>query len=414
MEEGHGGQSVEIALHEIRNQKNDLGDEEHFEEDGDQCQSQDGHSETEGTSDVAGLVGRRNADEKELAQFRTQKNLQFLLIGVICALVLVGIVSVIEWGRNAATDKLIVPKHPVQCAASSYKAVGESAAWTTSGCEPCASGRYSDDLGATSCAACKQGLSTSLGKGTSSNCAKCPTGKFTHTSVLGLPLFTTCWACTAGKYNEKAGSTECSWCPVGSTALLGEGASAAACVTKVEEVIKSESDTFEYRTLRLANGMSVVLVHDGDADKSAAALSVGVGSLNEGKATLGLAHFCEHMLFLGNEKYPIADQYQKEVASHGGYTNAFTDNEETNFYFEIDKDYLEQILDRFANFFISPLLTPASAYKEMRAVNSEYRNDISNDGWRQYQLLKTMANPSHPFSRFSIGEAHSSPVRSSM
>jgi insulysin len=52
-------------------------------------------------------------------------------------------------------------------------------------------------------------------------------------------------------------------------------------------------------------------VHDPGADMSAASMFVGVGSLNDpddpnnkGQKFNGMAHFCEHMLFLGTKKYP--------------------------------------------------------------------------------------------------------------
>jgi len=40
------------------------------------------------------------------------------------------------------------------------------------------------------------------------------------------------------------------------------------------ELITPQIDTFEYRFLRLENNLQVVLVHDKDTDKAAAALDV--------------------------------------------------------------------------------------------------------------------------------------------
>ena len=47
----------------------------------------------------------------------------------------------------------------------------------------------------------------------------------------------------------------------------------------------------------------------------------------------GLAHFLEHMLFLGTKKYPDEAEYDKFVQSHGGYSNAWTADEATNYRF---------------------------------------------------------------------------------
>ena len=102
-------------------------------------------------------------------------------------------------------------------------------------------------------------------------------------------------------------------------------------------VLKPEADHRRtYEPYTLANKIPVLLISDAKADKAAAALSVGSGSFMEGPKTRGLAHFCEHMLFLGSTKYPSEGEYHEYVAAHGGSSNAYTSNEETNFYFHVN------------------------------------------------------------------------------
>ncbi len=62
----------------------------------------------------------------------------------------------------------------------------------------------------------------------------------------------------------------------------------------------------------------------------------------------GLAHFCEHMSFLGTNKYPIEDDFSSFLNSHGGSTNAYTDQEDTVYYFDVNADFLAAGLDRFS------------------------------------------------------------------
>jgi insulysin len=62
----------------------------------------------------------------------------------------------------------------------------------------------------------------------------------------------------------------------------------------------------------------------------------------------GLAHFTEHMLFYASAKFPKEDEYSKWVADHGGYTNAWTSAENTNYQFTVNSGHLESTLDRFA------------------------------------------------------------------
>ena len=115
-----------------------------------------------------------------------------------------------------------------------------------------------------------------------------------------------------------------------------------------------------------------MLISDPEADKSAASLDVHVGSAYEPKEIGGLAHFLEHMLFQGTEKYPLVNEYDKFLKDNGGYSNAYTSLTSTNYHFEVSNDGLEEALDRFAQFFISPLIEESAASKEMNAVDSEF------------------------------------------
>eukprot|EP00929_Paragymnodinium_shiwhaense_P043235 TRINITY_DN22266_c0_g1_i1.p1 TRINITY_DN22266_c0_g1~~TRINITY_DN22266_c0_g1_i1.p1 ORF type:complete len:1119 (-),score=267.20 TRINITY_DN22266_c0_g1_i1:366-3722(-) len=169
------------------------------------------------------------------------------------------------------------------------------------------------------------------------------------------------------------------------------------------DIIKSPNDPRVYRHFKLANGLKALVISDTHADKAAAALSVGSGSSSEGMKIAGLAHFCEHMLFLGTKKYPGEGEYAAFISAHGGYDNAYTSQRETNFFFEVQSPFLHDTLDRFAQFFIHPLLSASGASKEMHAVDSEFRKDITQDGWRLQQLLKNSANPENTYSRFSVG-----------
>ena len=54
------------------------------------------------------------------------------------------------------------------------------------------------------------------------------------------------------------------------------------------------------------------------------------------------------MLFLGTEKYPDEKEYSDYLQAHGGASNAWTDREDTNYYFDVNWPFLEPALDRFA------------------------------------------------------------------
>lgn len=76
-----------------------------------------------------------------------------------------------------------------------------------------------------------------------------------------------------------------------------------------KEVIKSISDKRSYKALLLGNQLQCLVISDKDAQKSSAALSVGVGSFSDPIEAQGLAHYLEHMLFMGTGKYPSENEY---------------------------------------------------------------------------------------------------------
>ncbi len=87
-------------------------------------------------------------------------------------------------------------------------------------------------------------------------------------------------------------------------------AESSAASAQAHVIVKSANDERDYAYFVLANKLQVVVISDPDTDKAAAALDVAVGSRSEPTGRQGLAHFLEHMLFLGTEKYPAAGEYQ--------------------------------------------------------------------------------------------------------
>ena len=135
---------------------------------------------------------------------------------------------------------------------------------------------------------------------------------------------------------------------------------------------KSPADPLEYRALQLYNGLKVLLISDPTADmglsdedeedysedeemseeedemsenedgehadddiglrNAAAALCVNSGSFHEPKDAPGLAHFLEHMVFMGSKKYPDENKFDEFLSARNGWSNAYTDAENTLYY----------------------------------------------------------------------------------
>ena len=169
-------------------------------------------------------------------------------------------------------------------------------------------------------------------------------------------------------------------------------------------IVKSPNDQRLYRSFSLPNQMKVLVISDPEADKAAASLDVNAGSNANPEGREGLAHFLEHMLFLGTEKYPEAGSYKAFISANGGNHNAYTAYQNTNYYFDVAVGQLEPALDRFAQFFISPTFDEAYVDRERQAVFSEYQSKLKDDGRRSLDAYKQIMNPEHPYAQFSVGD----------
>jgi len=187
---------------------------------------------------------------------------------------------------------------------------------------------------------------------------------------------------------------------------------------------KSASDPRSYRFIQLEkNSLPVLLIQDSNTAHAAASMSVAVGSASDPADRQGLAHFLEHMLFLGSENYPEEGTYNAMLAQRGGRSNAYTAEEETNYYFEVQagrqsdantdtstgaessssSSNLASMLPVFAGFFTNPLLAPSGVSREMQAVHNEHAKNLLNDDWRQWQLLHTLTRKQSAFNHFGTG-----------
>ncbi|XP_052214600.1 nardilysin-like isoform X2 [Dreissena polymorpha] len=142
---------------------------------------------------------------------------------------------------------------------------------------------------------------------------------------------------------------------------------------------------------------------------SAAALCVGVGSFSDPDDIQGLAHFLEHMVFMGSKKYPKENALDSFMAKHGGYdgANAYTDNERTCFYYEIERDYFSKSLEIFSQFFLHPLFLQDSVDREIQAVDSEFQECVPSDEDRLNHIMTQTAKPGNPMRKFHMGNLKS-------
>eukprot|EP00928_Gymnodinium_smaydae_P035808 TRINITY_DN25131_c0_g5_i1.p1 TRINITY_DN25131_c0_g5~~TRINITY_DN25131_c0_g5_i1.p1 ORF type:complete len:1028 (-),score=269.41 TRINITY_DN25131_c0_g5_i1:51-3134(-) len=190
------------------------------------------------------------------------------------------------------------------------------------------------------------------------------------------------------------------------TALLSEdqGTRHEREVSERIEVRRPATDKRRYTQTTFDSGLKVLVVTDPDAEKAAFAVAVSAGSLEDPEDFQGLAHFCEHMLFLGSEKYPNPDTFTEHLATYGGNHNAYTSAESTVYFNEITYEGLERGLDIFAQFFVAPSFNRSMVNKEIHAVDSEHRKNMPDVSRKLWHLLKSRASRENPMHKFATGD----------
>ena len=166
---------------------------------------------------------------------------------------------------------------------------------------------------------------------------------------------------------------------------------------------KSPNDDRQYAAMLLGNHLQVVLVSDPTLETAAAALSLSPASAQNPETQLGLAHYLEHMLFLGTQKHPEPNGFSQFVQQNGGSDNAETYSDKTIYYFSINSASFEPALDWFSEYFKAPTFDPTYSDKERNAINNEWSNDKGQDSWNLWRIAELTINPQSPYSRFEVG-----------
>lgn len=193
-------------------------------------------------------------------------------------------------------------------------------------------------------------------------------------------------------------------------------------IAPVDFLVPASHQGRDHRLISLPNGLKALLISDPADDVAAAALSVAAGSFCDPPEIPGLAHLCEHLLFLGTKEFPDPRSYFGTITAAGGSFNAHTTGKETSFYFEIPVTSMragklnsgvaaehretlvfDYVLRNFASFFKEPLFSDSGVKQEISTVHEEHTANITHPGKLFYHALRLLANPLHPFSRFATG-----------
>ncbi|MFZ3284896.1 pyrroloquinoline quinone biosynthesis protein PqqF [Pseudomonas sp.] len=157
----------------------------------------------------------------------------------------------------------------------------------------------------------------------------------------------------------------------------------------------------------LANGLRVTLRHVPGLKRSAAALRVAAGSHDVPLAWPGLAHFLEHLLFLGTERFPTGEGLMAYVQSHGGQVNASTRERTTDFFFELPRHSFSDGLTRLSDMLAKPRMNLHDQLREREVLQAEFVA-WSQDPAAQQQFAAYEGLPAeHPLRGFHAGNRDS-------
>ncbi|MDF3197905.1 pyrroloquinoline quinone biosynthesis protein PqqF [Pseudomonas sp. 1912-s] len=162
--------------------------------------------------------------------------------------------------------------------------------------------------------------------------------------------------------------------------------------------------------LTLANGLQVSLHHAPRLKRCAAALRVAAGSHDVPLAWPGLAHFLEHLLFLGTERFPANEGLMAYVQRQGGQVNASTRERTTDFFFEVPVPAFDAALERLGDMLAHPRLAPEDQLREREVLHAEFIAWSQDATAQQQQALLQGVAAGHPLRAFHAGNRDSLPV----
>ncbi|HSP88448.1 MAG TPA: pitrilysin family protein [Ignavibacteriaceae bacterium] len=154
---------------------------------------------------------------------------------------------------------------------------------------------------------------------------------------------------------------------------------------------------------QLDNGLNVVTVPFDSPGLAAFYIVVRVGSRNEvEKGVTGFAHFFEHMMFRGTDKYP-RDKYNDVLKSIGAGANANTSNDRTIYHMTGNAEELEKMFDLESDRFMHLNYSEHDFKVEAGAVKGEYTKNYASPYSQLYEKMLNTAFDNHTYKHTTMG-----------
>ncbi len=157
----------------------------------------------------------------------------------------------------------------------------------------------------------------------------------------------------------------------------------------------------QFETFTLDNGLQIILNQDNKTPLVAVNLLYNVGAKNEQSSATGFAHLFEHLMFSGSKNF---SSYDDATQMMGGESNAFTNNDFTNYYLTLPSDFLGYALDLEADRMQFLNINQKSLDVQRKVVVEEFKQRYINqpygDLWKE---IRELAYKKHPYRWQTIG-----------
>jgi len=154
---------------------------------------------------------------------------------------------------------------------------------------------------------------------------------------------------------------------------------------------------------RLANGLNVVTVQFDSPGLAAFYIVARVGARNEvEEGVTGFAHFFEHMMFRGTDKYP-KEKYSAALKSIGAAANANTTQDRTLYHMTGNAEKLELMFELESDRFMNLHYSEHEFKTEAGAVKGEYTKNYASPYARLYEATLNTAFDRHTYKHTTMG-----------
>lgn len=123
----------------------------------------------------------------------------------------------------------------------------------------------------------------------------------------------------------------------------------------------------------LESGLRIVSQQLPNSESVSILISVQAGSRNEQKGQYGVAHFAEHMLFKGTGKRPSPLLVSSPIESTGGFLNASTGYESTNYWCKVPENHFRTGIEILQDMMQNSLLNEEEINSERRVIIEEIK-----------------------------------------